>query len=523
MTNKRHINRTVRRGITVDTIPKPDIYNMYSFNIEDKYFCIIPSTGDVFEIDEVGYEFCELIRRYGWETGKQKFVSKYSEEVWESKIKEIKAEPLLNKIFFNENHEKSPSRNIQLSLKLPIPKVKPRISNVAINVAETCNFNCIYCFADGGTYHTSVSMMNSEVGKKTIDFIMDEAPNNVGIGFFGGEPLLNFKLIRELVQYAEEKARKTGKRVSFSITTNGYLITEDIIEYFIAHKFGVTLSIDGPKDIHDHNRRLKNGMGTFDIVSENAKKMIKRGVNVTARATLLPSQINRYYDVYKTLRDMGFKSIDIEIATTHLDKKPGKEEIELIRKSLKRIAKVELKEFKDKGIVYNRFNKYLAELYSNKHKGYPCGMARTYVGVSADGSIYPCHRFVGMAEFKLGTVWAFDPNHEFIQTVSDMSVDKRPYCETCWNRLYCGGGCAYENYYYNGNIFKPFEFYCEFSRENLKWAIWLYSKIMEEDENWLREKYGKYMRSNTAQTFLLTPKNWGEQKKTGGDRRCLKD
>lgn len=447
---------------------------LHTFHVGGKYFVLHSPTGNLFEVDKKTYDFCRFVAELGWDDAKERFVTEYSEYDWDSLMKEIKSDKDLRRVFFESKPPVKPYLGI----------MKSKISSLSLNVMEDCNFACVYCYGDSGTYHTPNTRMSPEVGKKAIDLLMREGKKVVNLQFFGGEPLLNFPLIRELVHYAKGKAEEYCKSVTFSITTNGYLITDKVIDFFLENNFTVTLSFDGHREIQNHNRPLRGGYPTFDVVARNAKKMLERGVKVSVRATILPEQLDRYYEIYRFFVDFGFRSVHLEPATTSTPL--TKEHAQLVESALEKIAKDELEHYKDNGIVYTKLREMVHMIYSSTYRHYPCGVARSYFGVSADGKMYPCHRFVGMKEFVVGHVDDFRWENEFIQNILHYTVDKRPKCSSCPIRAYCGGGCIYNNHYYNGDIFLPDEFHCSYMFALVKWGSWLYSNL---DEDWLNKVF----------------------------------
>lgn len=204
----------------MSNITKPELY---TFNVRDKFFVLHSPTGTLFEVDNKTYDFCRFVAEMGWDDARERFVRGYSESDWDSLMNEIKSNEDLRRIFF----EPKPSLKPYLGI------MKSKISALSLNVMEECNFACVYCYGDGGTYHTPNTRMDPEIGKKAIDLLMKEGKKVVNVQFFGGEPLLNFPLIRELVKYAKERAKEHDKIVTFSITTNGYLVTDKVIDFFL--------------------------------------------------------------------------------------------------------------------------------------------------------------------------------------------------------------------------------------------------------------------------------------------------
>ncbi|MDI3476362.1 MAG: uncharacterized protein PWQ95_2090 [Thermococcaceae archaeon] len=358
----------------------------------------------------------------------------------------------------------------------------------SINVSQACNFSCVYCYANKGTYTLEKpKLMDKESMKKAIDFLFDKAPFGVSIVFFGGEPLLNFPAIQEGVLYAEEKAKETKKPVFFSVTTNGYLLTPKVVDFLLSHPFNVIVSIDGPKEIHDHNRPFVDGSPTYDVVAKNLKYFVeearKRGKlgKISVRATLLPEQLNRVYDVYHHLKtEFGVLNVGIEMATLS-NNVVTKEHIDTYLDQLRKIAIEEIETFGElKTVVYVKFKQIIQDVYRGRVSSFHCGAGKGSVTIDVNGNIYPCHRFVSMKDFKLSHIDNFEWEHLKRFDLQKYNFLNHPPCKDCWLRFYCHDFCFYENITYTGKGFIPPALKCYYAKESFKIGLWLYSRLWDE-------------------------------------------
>jgi len=362
------------------------------------------------------------------------------------------------------------------------------INNISLNVVQECNLKCRYCYGQEGTYGYK-GFMSRKTGKASLDFLFDQLHNakECSVGFFGGEPLLNFQLVKLLIPYALEKAESYRKKVHFTITTNGTLLTDHVIKFLNKNRIGVIISIDGPKEIHDYNRPFKNGASSYDVIYPRVKKLLNsRKGRVTARSTATHGHV--YYTVFKHLIEMGFRQVHIEPATGDIISNNA-----IILSDYRRIAKDVLDHIrKERHVLFSNLSDLMGKTYLTTTRHYGCGAALRYVGISAEGGIYVCHRFVGEPKFKMGTVWDFDP--ELQTEIIENNVDNRSPCNECWARYYCGGGCIFESYFYHRNIRKPYTQRCDLFKAALKLSIWLYSQVKDEDHTILDDMYERHTR-----------------------------
>jgi uncharacterized protein len=444
--------------------------DFYLFTECGKTFLLHIPSSIYFELDEVAHMFFRSLNQgLFYETAYQQLINQYTQEEADEMLEE-----------FLEFEKEA------LKIRRPF-KPSTEITSISLNVAQECNLGCIYCYGQEGTYG-SRGLMDTKVGEASVDFLFDQlhTAKDCSIGFFGGEPLLNFQLMKHLVPYAAERAESCGKNVHFTITTNGTLLTDRVIEFLNENRIGVVISIDGPREIQDHNRPFKNGDGSYDIIYPQVRKLLEsRKGKVTARSTAVHD--DQYYTVFNHLTGMGFRQVHIEPATG--EPFDTKSIISDYRRAMGDI----LETIREKRhVLFSNFSDLMGKTYLTTKRYHGCGAGLHYVGISTGGDIYVCHRFVGVPDFSMGTVWDFDPGPQ--ETLIKNNVDNRVPCSTCWARYYCGGGCIYEAYFYNREIANPYTDRCDLFRTALKLSIWLYSQLKEEDQTILDDMYEKYTR-----------------------------
>ena len=443
--------------------------DLYMFRECGQWFLLNIHSSHCFSLDEPAQIFLNLLKKYPYEAAYQQVAAQTSEREADEVVGE-----------FLQSQEE----NVQMS-----PTISTEITSISLNIAQECNLNCIYCYGRKGTYG-SRGFMDEKVGKASIDFFFGQLHDaeKCSIHFFGGEPLLNFRLIEHLVPYALKKAEKEEKKVHFTITTNGTLFTDRIINFLNEHQFSVVISIDGPKEIHDCNRQFADGTGSYDIISSQVEKLLtSRTKGVRARTTVRSDHDQQYYAIFSHLVDMGFKKVHIEPAT---EQKPCN--AEHICAVYPRIAEDTLQHAKEGGYLpFSAFSDVMERIYLAAKRYHWCGAALQYVGISAKGEIYPCHRFIGVPEFTMGTIWDFNPQLQ--ERIANSHVDNKAPCSECWARYYCGGWCIYESYFYNRDITKPYVNRCKLFKTALKLSIWLYSRLKAENSGVFDDMYEKYI------------------------------
>ena len=393
--------------------------------------------------------------------------------------------------------------NLNPTPKPPGPEtvVEEPLGNISLNVAQVCNLSCVYCYGVDGEYGLK-GKMNEDTAKKSIDFLIRESKTqkNISITFFGGEPLLNFPLIKKSVEYSREQARKHGKKISFSITTNGTKFNEEINAYLNENNFSVMVSFDGDQETQDKNRPFRGGKGSYENTLPKIKQFLEsRDGRATARATVT-NYTSDLKSLKRKLKDIGFKSANATIATvsdfandnrgvltvnvedTMMDEIHAADNNEAREILFTIKQRKELAEFRTSKI----FN-YIFALKEKKKSKYACGVGRKMVGIAINGDVYPCHRFVGDDKFKLGNVENFESASR--AKYSESYVDKHPVCSKCWAKYQCGGGgCIQDNQVTKGDVDNINTRHCSELKHQLKHAISIYNALDEEDMKFLFSK-----------------------------------
>jgi uncharacterized protein len=337
--------------------------------------------------------------------------------------------------------------------------------------------------------------MDWETARSSVDFLFTRAGKSphVNLVFFGGEALLNFPLLKRVVEYAEERARDAGKKIDCSVTTNGSLLTDPVIDFMQEHRFGITVSMDGPKDIQDRRRRIGSSNGSYDVVAGRVRRLVERYRvrPIVARVTLTKGTLE-LRRIFEHLTGLGFFEVGFAPVTAEAGEEYG-----LGSDDLREL----LAQFRDLGSLYveralrdeytgfSNLSSVLSDVHLGVQKALPCGAGLGLLDVDAQGDVYLCHRFPGSEEHKYGNVR--DPDAieyerigEFLQHVT---LDNKPVCQTCWIRGLCGGGCYHEAYKKSGDSFLPNLHYCGWLREWIEYAIQVYVQIQQRNPGFMEK------------------------------------
>ena len=360
-------------------------------------------------------------------------------------------------------------------------ELKARTSGVikalCLHVAHTCNLNCSYCFASQGKYHGDRALMSYEVGKQALDFLMDHSGtrHNLEVDFFGGEPLMNFDVVKRLVAYARSVEKERGKHFRFTLTTNGVLIDDDVIDFANREMSNVVLSLDGRKEVHDRYRVDYAGNGSWEKIVPKFQKLVqaRQGKNYYMRGTFTHANPDFLKDI-QTMLDLGFTELSMEpVVAAHGDPAALTEaDKEIVMQQYEDLARLMLQRDKE-GRPFT-FYHYMIDL-----KGGPCiykrisgcGSGTEYMAVTPWGDLYPCHQFVGDEKFKLGNIWDGVENHAVQAEFAGCNVYAREECRDCWARLYCSGGCAANAYHATGSVRGVYADGCDLFRKRMECAI----------------------------------------------------
>ncbi len=444
---------------------------IHKFKWDDMNFVLDTNSGAVHSVDEITYDALDFLNGNFFDYTEDYIVKKLDKKYPEKDIREAYSE--IFELFKNEKlFSKDSYKELAREEKLRSP-----IKSLCLNVAHDCNLRCSYCFASEGDFGCGRELMPLETAKKSVDFLIEHSGKikNLEMDFFGGEPLMNWNVVKETVKYARSLEKKYNKNFRFTLTTNGILLDDEKIDFINDEIYDVVLSLDGRKEINDKYRITKTKKGSYDIVLPKFQKLISRRGNKSyyVRGTYTKDNLDFTKDVMH-LYDLGFKNISMEpvLCDKNFGSSVNKEDISKVLAEYENLCR-ELIKMKKSGKEINFFNFNIdldkGPCVLKRLKG--CGCGNDYVAITPNGDIFSCHQLVGENEFKMGNVnsGTFDDNikKRFLNT----SIYHKEKCQNCWVKFYCSGGCAAKNYQHCGNIMIPFEVNCEMQKKKIECAV----------------------------------------------------
>ena len=432
-------------------------------------------SGSVHAVDEVAYEIIALFE----EKCREELISLMSEkfadrdDITEADIVECYDQVVELR---DEGRLFAPDNFAPMAGKLK-EKTAGVVKALCLHIAHTCNLNCSYCFASQGKYHGDRAVMSFEVGKRALDFLIENSGTrrNLEVDFFGGEPLMNFDVVKELVAYARSVEKEKGKNFRFTLTTNGVLVDDDVIDFANRECANVVLSLDGRKEIHDRFRVDYAGNGSFDKIVPKFQKFVEArgGKNYYMRGTFTHANPDFLEDI-KVMLDLGFNELSMEpvVCAPGDPSELTPEDMEIVKKQYEDLAFLMLQ--KDKEGKPFTFYHYMIDLTGGPciyKRISGCGSGTEYMAVTPWGDLYPCHQFVGEEKFKLGNIWDGVTNKETQCEFASCNVYAHEECRDCWARLYCSGGCAANAYHSTGSVTGVYKSGCELFKKRMECAI----------------------------------------------------
>ena len=351
------------------------------------------------------------------------------------------------------------------------------VKALCLHVAHTCNLNCAYCFASQGKYHGDRALMSFEVGKRALDFLIEHSGTrrNLEVDFFGGEPLMNWDVVKQLVQYARTQEEAHHKHFRFTLTTNGMLIDDDVIDFANREMSNVVLSLDGRKEVHDRLRVDYAGNGSYDRIVPKFKQLVaaRGGKNYYMRGTFTHANTDFTNDIFH-MADMGFTELSMEpVVCDPADPAAlTPEDIETVKGQYELLAKEMLRR-EQEGRPFT-FYHYMIDLTGGPciyKRISGCGSGTEYMAVTPWGELFPCHQFVGDPKYSLGNIWDGVTNEAVRDEFKLVNAYARPECKDCWAKLYCSGGCAANAYHATGSIRGVYSYGCELFKKRMECAI----------------------------------------------------
>ncbi len=452
-------------------------YKLNGYNI-----VLDTASGSVHSVDEVAFDIISMYKE------------KCEDEIVNFILDKYKNDPTVTKddiklciadIAELEKQGKLYSEDVYENLAIDFKNNSNVIKAMCLHVAHTCNLNCSYCFASQGKYQGDRALMSFEVGKQAFDFLIANSGTrkNLEVDFFGGEPLMNLDVVKQLVEYARSIEKQYNKNFRFTLTTNGVLLDDEVTEFLNKEMDNVVLSLDGRKEVHDRFRRDYLGKGSYDLIVPKFQRFVeKRGdKSYYMRGTFTHENIDFTNDILH-MADLGFKELSMEpvvcppgdpYALTEADKP------ELYRQY--EILATEMLDRKKKGKPIT-FYHYMLDLKNGPciyKRITGCGSGTEYMAVTPWGELFPCHQFVGDPKYSLGDVWKGVTNKKAQDEFRSCNAYSRPECKDCWAKLYCSGGCAANSYHATGSISGVYKYGCDLFKKRIECAVMM--KVAEAD------------------------------------------
>lgn len=432
-------------------------------------------SGAVHAVDEVAYDIISMFENNDKATVIKAISDKYSDtaDITQEDIEECYAQVVSlkesGKLFVEDTFEPMAGE-----LKRKTAGV---VKALCLHIAHTCNLNCAYCFASQGKYQGERALMSFEVGKRALDFLVENSGSrhNLEVDFFGGEPLMNFDVVKQLVEYARSIEKEKGKNFRFTLTTNGVLIDDDVIEFANKEMSNVVLSLDGRKEVHDRYRVDYNGVGSWEKIVPKFKKLVDARGNKDCymRGTFTHHNPDFLSDI-QTMLDLGFTELSMEpVVCAESDESAlTKEDLPVVLDQYEKLAELMIKRRKE-GKPFT-FYHYMIDLQGGPciyKRISGCGSGTEYMAVTPWGDLYPCHQFVGDEKFLLGNIFDGVKNTAIQDEFMQCNVYSREECKDCWARLYCSGGCAANAYHATGSVKGVYKYGCELFKKRMECAI----------------------------------------------------
>jgi hypothetical protein len=364
---------------------------------------------------------------------------------------------------------------------------KTVVKALCLHIAHDCNLACKYCFAEEGEYHGRRALMSFEVGKKAIDFLFENSGNrrNLEVDFFGGEPLMNWNVVKQIVEYGRSKETEFDKKFRFTLTTNGMLLNDEVMEFANREMSNVVLSLDGRKEVNDAMRPTRGGKGSYDVIVPKFKKFAEQREGVKdyyIRGTFTRNNLEFSKDVIH-FADLGFRQTSMEPVVGEEDESYAIrwEDIPKVKEEYDILAKEYIKRKKEgRGFNFFHFNIDLKQGPCVAKRLSGCGSGTEYLAVTPWGDFYPCHQFVGKEEFLLGNVDIGIVKNDICNEFKLCNVYAKPKCRDCFARFYCSGGCAANSYSFHGDITDTYDIGCELQKKRIECAIMIKAAMADE-------------------------------------------
>lgn len=437
------------------------------------------NSGSVHVVDEIVYDVIPLFEKMSADSVIRELSGKYAEGELKEAIQEVISLKEAGQLYAEDTY-----KNYVLDFK----KRKTVVKALCLHIAHDCNLACRYCFAEEGEYHGRRALMSLEVGKKALDFLIENSGNrrNLEVDFFGGEPLMNWEVVKELVLYGRSKEAEHNKLFRFTLTTNGMLLNEEIMEFCNKEMSNVVLSLDGRKEVNDRMRPCRNGKSSYDVIVPKFQKFVesREQARYYVRGTFTRHNLDFAQDVLH-YADLGFTQLSMEpvVASPEEEYAIREEDIPAIYEEYDRLAVEYIKRQREgRGFQFFHFMIDLEQGPCVAKRLSGCGSGTEYLAVTPWGDLYPCHQFVGEEKFLLGNVKDGITNTQICDEFKLCNVYAKEKCQECFARFYCSGGCAANSYKFHGSITDAYDIGCELERKRVECAIMIKAALADNQE-----------------------------------------
>ena len=435
-------------------------------------------SGAVHVVDDITYDVISLYEENSADEIISKLKSSYNEDEIRECISEVKELVEDGQLFTEDIYEPFVEKFKE--------KRQTVVKALCLHIAHDCNLACKYCFAEEGEYHGRRALMSFEVGKKALDFLVANSGNrvNLEVDFFGGEPLMNWDVVKQLVAYGRSLEKPNNKKFRFTLTTNGVLLNDEVMEFVNKEMSNVVLSLDGRKEVNDRMRPFRTGKGSYDLIVPKFQKLAesRNQTNYYIRGTFTRNNLDFSEDV-KHFADLGFKQMSIEPVVGPEEDPYSIREHDLpqIMEEYDKLALEYIDRYK-KGNGFNFFH-FMIDLTQGPcvyKRLSGCGSGTEYLAVTPWGDFYPCHQFVGNEDFLMGNVDEGITKPEIVKEFGNCNVYSKEKCKNCFAKFYCSGGCAANSYNFHGTINDAYDIGCEMQRKRVECSIMIKAALADE-------------------------------------------
>lgn len=457
-----------------------DFGRIHRFVFDDMHLLLDINSGSVHITDQMVDDFLDALEGgKRWEDAVALLAARYSEE--DAKDISEGIEYLIDEgLLFSD-----------INFDDYTPHTEPIVKAMCLHVAHDCNLRCGYCFADTGGYGGGRSLMSLEVGKAAIDFLMEASKHrtHVELDFFGGEPLLNTEVCKQIAAYGHARAKEKGKVLKCTMTTNGVLLNDDTIEWLNQESMDAVLSLDGREQVHNQMRPFAGGQPSYELAVKNFKKFVdsRNEEKYYLRGTYTHFNTDFAKDAIHMVDDLGFHELSLEpvVAPQEMDYALTEADKDTLIENYNILARHYIKRWREgKGYTFFHFNLDFAGGPCLPKRLSGCGSGHDYLAVSPEGDLYPCHQFVGEEDYKMGTVYTGIEKPEIAERFQRANVLTKPTCMKCWARFFCSGGCHANNIRYGGGLDEPYAYGCDLQRKRIECALYVQTvKLLESEDS----------------------------------------